>query len=236
MLEWADRRAWTAPSPGWRPAPVAGDAAGEGGRGPAGDGTDRRHAAGRCAGAGDRDPRRQQDAARRSLHRRDHRRTAAAALRSFFRTMTSWHRYLALEGDEPRHRQGDHRRRQLIFLFIVISGMYLWLPRVWTWIQFKNVLWFRTRPRAEGPRLQLAQRHRRLVGDPARDRRGRRGADFVSVGQQSRLPHRRRHTAAASGRGRGSAPAERREPSLTSAAVSMRRGARRRRRFRRGAR
>ena len=31
----------------------------------------------------------------------------------------------------------------LEFLFIVISGMYLWLPRVWTWIQFKNVLWFR---------------------------------------------------------------------------------------------
>ena len=30
-----------------------------------------------------------------------------------------------------------------MFLFIVLSGMYLWLPRVWTWIQFKNVLWFR---------------------------------------------------------------------------------------------
>jgi uncharacterized iron-regulated membrane protein len=30
------------------------------------------------------------------------------------------------------------------FLFIVVSGLYLWFPRVWTWIQFKNVLWFRT--------------------------------------------------------------------------------------------
>ena len=30
-----------------------------------------------------------------------------------------------------------------MFLFIVLSGMYLWLPRVWKWIQFKNVLWFR---------------------------------------------------------------------------------------------
>jgi uncharacterized iron-regulated membrane protein len=31
----------------------------------------------------------------------------------------------------------------LLFLFIVLSGMYLWLPKVWKWIQFKNVLWFR---------------------------------------------------------------------------------------------
>lgn len=29
------------------------------------------------------------------------------------------------------------------FLFLVVSGLYLWFPRVWTWLQFKNVLWFR---------------------------------------------------------------------------------------------
>jgi uncharacterized iron-regulated membrane protein len=31
----------------------------------------------------------------------------------------------------------------LAFLFIVLSGIYLWVPRVWKWVQFKNVLWFR---------------------------------------------------------------------------------------------
>jgi uncharacterized iron-regulated membrane protein len=30
-----------------------------------------------------------------------------------------------------------------VFLFIVVSGIYLWLPRVWTRLQFRNVVWFR---------------------------------------------------------------------------------------------
>ena len=64
--------------------------------------------------------------------------------------MTAWHRYLALEGDEPRDRQGASPAPPTsVFLFIVLSGLYLWLPRVWTWIQFKNVLWFRSRPCAK---------------------------------------------------------------------------------------
>ena len=28
-------------------------------------------------------------------------------------------------------------------LFLVVSGLYLWFPRAWNWIQFRNVLWFR---------------------------------------------------------------------------------------------
>lgn len=66
-----------------------------------------------------------------------------AALRNFFRTMTSWHRYLAREGDSRATARKFTGVANLIFLFIVLSGMYLWLPRVWTWLQFKNVLWFR---------------------------------------------------------------------------------------------
>jgi uncharacterized iron-regulated membrane protein len=31
----------------------------------------------------------------------------------------------------------------LLFLFIVLSGMYLWIPRAWRWLAFKQVLWFR---------------------------------------------------------------------------------------------
>jgi uncharacterized iron-regulated membrane protein len=67
-----------------------------------------------------------------------------AALRSFFRTMTVWHRYLALEGTSRATGKAITGAANLVFLFLVISGMYLWLPRVWNWIQFKNVLWFRT--------------------------------------------------------------------------------------------
>jgi uncharacterized iron-regulated membrane protein len=66
-----------------------------------------------------------------------------AALRSFFRTMTTWHRYLAMEGTSRATGKLITGAANLGFLFIVVSGLYLWLPRVWTWIQFKNVLWFR---------------------------------------------------------------------------------------------
>ena len=68
-----------------------------------------------------------------------------AALRSFFRTMTSWHRYLAMQGDSRATGKAITGYSNLLFLFIVLSGLYLWLPRLWTWIQFKNVLWFRRR-------------------------------------------------------------------------------------------
>ena len=66
-----------------------------------------------------------------------------SAMRSFFRTMTAWHRYLALEGTSRVTGKAITGASNVIFLFIVLSGMYLWLPRVWKWIQFKNVLWFR---------------------------------------------------------------------------------------------
>ena len=67
-----------------------------------------------------------------------------AGLRSFFRTMTSWHRYLARDGESRATGKSITGAANLAFLFIVISGLYLWLPRLWTWIQFKNVLWFRS--------------------------------------------------------------------------------------------
>jgi uncharacterized iron-regulated membrane protein len=66
-----------------------------------------------------------------------------AALRSFFRTMTTWHRYLALEGASRATGKAITGAANLAFLFIVLSGVYLWFPRVWTSIQFKSVLWFR---------------------------------------------------------------------------------------------
>ena len=64
-------------------------------------------------------------------------------LRDFFRTMTVWHRYLALEGTSRATGRAITGAANLGFLFIVVSGTYLWLPRVWAWIPFKNVLWFR---------------------------------------------------------------------------------------------
>src|SRR5689334_20745342 len=66
-------------------------------------------------------------------------------LRSFFRTMTVWPRYLGMEGERRTAGPSITGYLNLVFLFIVVSRLYLWLPRLWTWIQFKNVLWFRRR-------------------------------------------------------------------------------------------
>jgi uncharacterized iron-regulated membrane protein len=64
-------------------------------------------------------------------------------VRAFFRTMTSWHRYLALDGASRSTGRMVTGACNLAFLFIVLSGPYLWLPKIWSWIQFKKVLWFR---------------------------------------------------------------------------------------------
>lgn len=67
-----------------------------------------------------------------------------SGLRSFFRTMTVWHRYLALDGASRATGKMITGAANLGFLFLVVSGLYLWFPRVWNWIQFRNVLWFRS--------------------------------------------------------------------------------------------
>lgn len=64
-------------------------------------------------------------------------------VRAAFRRITDWHRWLGA-GEEGR----DVGRRitgacNLAFLFLVLSGLYLWFPRKWTRVQVRNVAWFR---------------------------------------------------------------------------------------------
>ena len=64
-------------------------------------------------------------------------------VRAAFHRITDWHRWLGA-GDENR----DMGRRitgacNLAFLFLVISGLYLWVPRKWIRAQVRNVAWFR---------------------------------------------------------------------------------------------
>jgi uncharacterized iron-regulated membrane protein len=64
-------------------------------------------------------------------------------LRAFFRATTNWHRWLALEGASRATGRLVTGVANLLFLFIVVSGIYLWVPRLWTRLQFPRVLWFR---------------------------------------------------------------------------------------------
>jgi uncharacterized iron-regulated membrane protein len=69
--------------------------------------------------------------------------TPPTGLRTFFRTMTNWHRWLAMQNSSRAMGKGITGAANLLFLFIVLSGIYLWVPRIWTRLQFRNVLWFR---------------------------------------------------------------------------------------------
>ena len=68
---------------------------------------------------------------------------SAPKLRAFFRSVTDWHRWLALAGAQRAFGKAITGWSNLIFAFIVLSGMYLWLPRVWAWRQVRAVAWFR---------------------------------------------------------------------------------------------
>ena len=55
-----------------------------------------------------------------------------------------WHRYMALDGDSRPLGKAISGWSNLVFLFIVLSGMYLWIPRVVNWRTVRAVALFRT--------------------------------------------------------------------------------------------
>lgn len=68
---------------------------------------------------------------------------SAPKLRAFFRVVTDWHRWLAMAGERRVLGRAITGWSNLVFAFIVLSGMYLWLPRVWRWRQVRAVVLFK---------------------------------------------------------------------------------------------
>lgn len=68
---------------------------------------------------------------------------ASPGLRRFFRVMTNWHRWLALQGARRDLGRAVTGVANLAFLFIVLSGLYLWVPRGPGWHRVRVVLWLR---------------------------------------------------------------------------------------------
>jgi uncharacterized iron-regulated membrane protein len=64
-------------------------------------------------------------------------------MREFFHVVTDWHRWLAMSGDSRPVGRAITGASNLIFLFLALTGMYLWLPRRWGWQQVRAVLLFR---------------------------------------------------------------------------------------------
>jgi uncharacterized iron-regulated membrane protein len=69
--------------------------------------------------------------------------TGAARARAFYRSVTNWHRWLAREGESRTTARAITGACNAAFLVLAVTGLYLWLPRQWTWRHVSPVLWFR---------------------------------------------------------------------------------------------
>jgi uncharacterized iron-regulated membrane protein len=68
--------------------------------------------------------------------------SGSEGLRRFFAATTGWHRWFNAEGENRAVARTITGASNLAFLFLVLSGMYLWLPRVYKWAAFKAHLFF----------------------------------------------------------------------------------------------
>ncbi|HYP17069.1 MAG TPA: PepSY-associated TM helix domain-containing protein [Opitutus sp.] len=61
------------------------------------------------------------------------RKPASSAVHDFMHTMIDWHRWLALSGDQRPIGKAINGACNLAFCFLALSGLYLWMPRTWSW-------------------------------------------------------------------------------------------------------
>ena len=68
---------------------------------------------------------------------------ASPRVRAFFRAVTDWHRWLGARDDSREPARKVTGISNLAFLFLVLSGIFLWLPRRWNRPQLRIRTWFR---------------------------------------------------------------------------------------------
>lgn len=66
-------------------------------------------------------------------------------VRGFFSTMMYWHRWFAMTGESRSTGRAITGAANLLFLFLVASGIYLWLPPLWRWVVIRQRLFFNDR-------------------------------------------------------------------------------------------
>lgn len=67
----------------------------------------------------------------------------APGMRQFMSDLRVWHRYLGVVGDNRPFARSITGWSNFIFAFIVLSGLYLWFPRQWTWRHVRPVVLFK---------------------------------------------------------------------------------------------
>lgn len=72
------------------------------------------------------------------------RQPASTAMSGFMRKMTDLHRYLGLSGADSRPvGKLINGVCNLAFFVLAVTGLYLWMPRTWSWRAVRPVIWFR---------------------------------------------------------------------------------------------
>lgn len=69
-------------------------------------------------------------------------------LDQFFASVRGWHRWFNVNGEGRANARIVTGTSNLLFLFLIVSGMYLWLPAVYRWSTMRVRLWFH--PNARG--------------------------------------------------------------------------------------
>jgi uncharacterized iron-regulated membrane protein len=70
--------------------------------------------------------------------------TGSVRTRAFYRTLTNWHRWLAVDAEHRATARAITGACNAAFLVLAITGLYLWWPRQWTLKHFSAVTRFRS--------------------------------------------------------------------------------------------
>ena len=66
----------------------------------------------------------------------------STTMRTAMSELRAWHRWLAVDGEGRPLARAITGWSNVVFLFIVVSGIYLWFPRKWTWPRVRPVVLF----------------------------------------------------------------------------------------------
>ena len=71
---------------------------------------------------------------------------ASDGAKTFFEVIVGWHRWLGAQGSGIGTGRMVTGAANLLFAFLLLSGIYLWLPRVWKWALLRPKMLFRRNP------------------------------------------------------------------------------------------
>jgi uncharacterized iron-regulated membrane protein len=83
----------------------------------------------------------------------------ATELDAFFGAVTGWHRWFNASNENRAPWRAITGASNLAFLFLILSGVYLWLPRVYKWAMFRARLLFSASALSSGPARDFNWHH-----------------------------------------------------------------------------